>query len=64
MNLFQIWYRGRYKVIITDESGNDKEIQEYNNNGSFGELALMYNMPRSATVKAMTHGSLWAMVIL
>lgn len=30
--------RGRYKVTITDDNGVDKEIQEYNNNGSFGEL--------------------------
>jgi cAMP-dependent protein kinase regulator len=49
-------------VIITDEAGQETERGEYNHSGSFGELALMYNMPRSATVKATTQGSLWAMV--
>lgn len=36
----QILNRGRYKVTIADENGVDKEIQEYNNNGSFGELGM------------------------
>ena len=34
----------------------------YNDNGSFGELALMYNQPRAATIIASTPGVLWAMV--
>ena len=29
--------------------------------GYFGELALMYEKPRSATVKAKTEGVLWIM---
>ena len=33
----------------------------YEDTGSFGELALMYNMPRAATIQAETEGSLWAM---
>eukprot|EP01026_Neomeris_dumetosa_P066715 TRINITY_DN6473_c0_g1_i6.p1 TRINITY_DN6473_c0_g1~~TRINITY_DN6473_c0_g1_i6.p1 ORF type:complete len:336 (-),score=62.15 TRINITY_DN6473_c0_g1_i6:405-1412(-) len=32
----------------------------YDNKGSFGELALMYNCPRAATVEAETEGILWA----
>lgn len=36
-------------------------IHTYENRGSFGELALLYNMPRAATIKAITDGSLWAM---
>lgn len=35
---------------------------KYENTGSFGELALMYNMPRAATIIATSEGSLWAMV--
>lgn len=38
-----------------------KHIHTYDNSGSFGELALLYNMPRAATIKAITEGSLWAM---
>ena len=37
-------------------------IGAYDNKGSFGELALMYNMPRAATIVATSNGSLWAMV--
>lgn len=36
-------------------------VHTYENCGSFGELALLYNMPRAASVKATTQGSLWAM---
>lgn len=36
-------------------------IKTYKENGSFGELALMYNKPRAATVKATSNGLLWAL---
>lgn len=36
-------------------------MYKYENGGSFGELALMYNMPRAATIQAASAGSLWAM---
>lgn len=39
----------------------DKLIHTYDNSGAFGELALLYNMPRAATVKAISPGTLWAM---
>jgi len=35
-------------------------VFHYDESGSFGELALMYNCPRAATVKASTNGVLWA----
>jgi len=34
-------------------------VAEYNGSGTFGELALMYNSPRSVTVEALTDGVLW-----
>lgn len=34
-------YSGKYKALV-----GDKHIHTYNNSGSFGELALLYNMPR------------------
>lgn len=38
-----------------------RQVYKYENGGSFGELALMYNMPRAATIQAASQGSLWAM---
>ena len=36
-------------------------LRVYDEAGSFGELALMYDMPRAATVIAKTAGSLWTL---
>lgn len=57
---FYIIDHGYYDVFVT-EDGLQKHITVYENNGSFGELALLYNMPRQATVIAKTEGSLWVM---
>jgi len=38
-----------------------RRVHTFDGKGSFGELALMYNMPRSATVIASSPGTLWAM---
>merc|ERR1712110_494429 len=42
---------------------NDEEVKvaSYDNKGSFGELALMYNAPRAATVTSVDGGTLWAL---
>lgn len=37
-------------------------VGQYNNKGSFGELALMYNTPRAATIAATEEGALWGLV--
>jgi CRP-like cAMP-binding protein len=37
----------------------DKKVLEVGPGGSFGELALMYNTPRAATVQAITDAVLW-----
>lgn len=42
-------------VALKDE----KEVFTYENKGSFGELALMYNCPRAATVLSKSSGTLW-----
>lgn len=47
--------------VKTDQSNEPKLIHTYENSGSFGELALLYNMPRAATIQAFTDGALWAM---
>ena len=48
---------GVYDILV-----GGKKVGSYDNTGSFGELALMYNMPRAATIVAQTSGTLWAMV--
>lgn len=53
--------RGKFEVHVKDAAGMDMLIHTYDNCGAFGELALLYNMPRAATIKAITKGTLWAM---
>lgn len=53
---FYVIDSGIYEAYI-----NDNLIQTYNNTGSFGELALLYNTCRAATIKAVTDGILWTM---
>ncbi|CAO3586225.1 unnamed protein product [Absidia cylindrospora] len=56
---------GDYFYIV--ESGtldcliNGKKVTEYTAGGSFGELALMYNAPRAATIVATSDCVLWAL---
>ncbi|CAF0981357.1 unnamed protein product [Adineta steineri] len=61
---FYIIDKGLYEVYVLKESDSNNQpikIGEYNQTGSFGELALMYNQPRSATIIAVTDGTLWVM---
>lgn len=58
---FYVVERGKFQIYVTQDDGSRQIRGEYENNGSFGELALMYNQPRAATVVALTDGSLWAM---
>lgn len=52
---------GSFDVIVRGEDSEERQVHRYEGVGSFGELALMYNMPRAATVRAVTAGALWAM---
>lgn len=54
-------FSGIFNVFVGENESDQKHIFTYDNSGSFGELALLYNMPRAATVKAVTEGSVWAM---
>ncbi|KAK7575638.1 hypothetical protein V9T40_011924 [Parthenolecanium corni] len=58
---FYVIQEGVYEAYVNGENGKQLLVHTYNGKGSFGELALMYNMPRAATIKAATAGSLWAM---
>lgn len=59
---FYVIESGVYNIYVkTDNDSEPRMVGKYDNSGSFGELALMYNLPRAATIQAVTAGSLWAM---
>eukprot|EP00736_Rhodelphis_marinus_P002926 Rmarinus@m.26781 len=58
-DLFYVATSGKYDIIVTRE-GQSKVVASVSEGGSFGELALMYNAPRAATVKAVADGVLFA----
>ena len=58
---FYVIDAGTYDVYVKANDGNQKKVHQFEAKGSFGELALMYNQPRSASVLAITPGTLWAM---
>ncbi|KAL3311558.1 cAMP-dependent protein kinase type II-beta regulatory subunit [Cichlidogyrus casuarinus] len=57
---FYVIERGSYDIIVKVD-GEMKVVGKYEDKGSFGELALMYNTPRAATIEAKTEGVVWAM---
>ncbi|CAM2116560.1 cAMP-dependent protein kinase type II-alpha regulatory subunit [Caretta caretta] len=57
---FYVVERGLYDIFVTRES-QPRCVGRYDNHGSFGELALMYNTPRAATIVATTEGALWGL---
>lgn len=57
---FYVVESGIYDIIVK-VGDEEKTVGKYENKGSFGELALMYNTPRAATILAKTEGVLWAM---
>ena len=46
-----------WKVI----NGENKFLKTYKHGDAFGELALMYNAPRAATIKVKTPGKLYSL---
>ncbi|XP_046659115.1 cAMP-dependent protein kinase type II regulatory subunit-like isoform X1 [Homalodisca vitripennis] len=57
---FYIVQTGIFDVYVKDAENVESLIHTYDNKGSFGELALLYNQPRAATIVARTDGQLWA----
>ncbi|XP_042224230.1 cAMP-dependent protein kinase type II regulatory subunit-like isoform X2 [Homarus americanus] len=59
---FYVIESGVYNIFVkSDSDAEPRLVGKYDNSGSFGELALMYNLPRAATIQAVTSGALWAM---
>jgi cAMP-dependent protein kinase regulator len=57
---FYIIEKGQFDCLKLID-GEQKKVFQYEDKGSFGELALMYNAPRAATIVSTSPGSLWAM---
>jgi len=59
---FYVIERGTFDIFINDPVTKDPQHKgTYNDTGAFGELALMYNCPRLATIIATVKGALWGM---
>eukprot|EP00064_Thunnus_orientalis_P005435 superscaffoldBa00000533_g5449 len=57
---FYVLESGTYNIFVKVD-GVEKLVGSYDNRGSFGELALMYNTPRAATIIATSLGALWCL---
>jgi len=62
-NFFYIVDHGHFDCFVKAEGHElpGKKVLEYSTGGTFGELALMYNTPRAATVVASEDSLLWAL---
>lgn len=60
-DFFYVVQSGKYMAYTKDADGNIEILKNYDGFGSFGELALMYNVPRHCSVKALTDGKLWVL---
>lgn len=56
---FYVLDSGEFDVYVNGVNDNNPVLR-YKQGGSFGELALMYNTPRAATVRAVTDSVVWA----
>eukprot|EP00891_Asterochloris_glomerata_P002124 jgi/Astpho2/2124/gw1.00038.236.1_t len=52
---------GIYKAVKQAPQDGERLLFRYEGKGAFGELALMYNCPRAATVVAEAEGVLWGL---
>uniref|UniRef100_A0A8D0HUF9 Protein kinase cAMP-dependent type II regulatory subunit beta n=1 Tax=Sphenodon punctatus TaxID=8508 RepID=A0A8D0HUF9_SPHPU len=58
---FYVIDRGTYDIYVRCD-GIGRCVGNYDNRGSFGELALMYNTPRAATIIATSPGAVWGLL--
>lgn len=57
-DFFYVVESGELDVFV-DGANEEKAVFHYSAGGTFGELALMYNAPRAATVKTVADSVLW-----
>ncbi|KAJ3071043.1 hypothetical protein HDU98_005894 [Podochytrium sp. JEL0797] len=58
---FYVVETGTLDVFVSKGGAPPAKVYEYSDGGSFGELALMYNAPRAATVVATSECICWAL---
>ena len=52
VSIFFYWPSGTFHIFVAAEADDEpRQVGRYDGAGSFGELALMYNMPRAATIQ-------------
>ena len=57
---FYVIEKGEYDVLVNDGK-TEKKVARLKDTGFFGELALLYNCPRNATIMAVGPGVLWGL---
>jgi len=58
---FYVVDSGQFDVFVSMNGAQPVQVLTYSNQGSFGELSLMYGKPRAATIKASSNGILWSL---
>lgn len=61
-DFFYIVEQGTFDIFVTlAGQAKPKKVSQVEAGGNFGELALMYNAPRAATIISTNEGILWAL---
>lgn len=60
-DFFYVVETGTLDVFVAKNNNQPIKVTDYGPGGSFGELALMYNAPRAATIIATSDSVLWAL---
>jgi len=60
-NHFFIVDAGELDVFVQSDDNDPTRVKGFKAGDSFGELALMYNCPRTATIQAITPAVLWSL---
>lgn len=60
-DFFYIVKTGRFDIIVSKGGSPPKKVFEAGESFSFGELALLYNAPRSATICACLESEVWCL---
>ena len=58
---FYVVEKGVFDIFVSKDGNPPVKVTTVTDGGNFGELALMYNCPRAATVTATSPAVLWAM---
>ena len=60
-NAFYVLEEGTCDAYVEDDAGKSILVKSYGPGSGFGELALLYDAPRAATVKSTTSCKLWVL---